>query len=147
MSEHQWEDTGGVVALDYIGGLTPKDIRRQRYCKVCGQGDVVPVEDGYTGGYCVGVYSRWDGVKTCEDVILERHREETLARQRQADREASIAALRPRAAAFIAELNALSLKHGLHFSDTDDDPSICEGALHHELRDQGLGVNMKYVTP
>jgi len=142
MTDHQWESSGTVFALNYIGGLTPKDLRRERHCKVCGQGDVVPVEEGYSGGFVVGVYSRWDGVSTCEDVILERHRDATRAK---IEREAYLRKIeeeRPRRQAFIDDLNAICAKHGARIGQGDytDAHIVVLEPRAYTLDEDGVGV-------
>jgi hypothetical protein len=141
VSEHQWEN-GEVIAVGFIGGLNVHTLHRERHCKVCGQGDIVPVEPGYAGGFCVGMYSRWDGVSTCEDVIIERHKSDT---RHKAEHEAwlrQLEAERPRRQAFVDELNALCAKHGCHLGagDYDGDTVVVLKPQTYELCADGVTV-------
>jgi hypothetical protein len=117
-------------------------LRRERCCAVCGQGDVVPVEPGYAGGFCVGVYSKWDGVKTCEDVLAERARADAEAKEYCRLRDERIEAERPRCQAFIADLNAICAKHGAHIA-TGDYPDTHVVSLEprtYEISDDGIVI-------
>lgn len=142
MSAHQWQDTGHVIALDYIGGLPVKDLRRERRCTICDQYDVVPVEPGYAGGFVVGVYTKWDGVKACEDVLAERSRADANAKEYCRLRDERIEAERPRRQAFIDDLNAVCAKHGAHVGDGDypDTHIVVLEPRAYELSADGIGV-------